>query len=68
MTCERCVVCGRRLVDQNHRCSRSVMSLYRKAERLAALAEDPEEPGIEAIAPKLLRKLRRYGLILEFTC
>jgi len=44
------------------------MSLYRKAERLAALAEDPEEPGIEAIAPKLLRKLRRYGLILEFTC
>ncbi len=68
MTYERCVVCGRRLVGQNHRCSRSVMSLYRKAERLAALADDPEQPGIETIAPKLLRKFRRYGLVLEFTC
>jgi len=44
------------------------MSLYRRAERLAALADAPEEPGIETIAPKLLRKFRRYGLVLEFTC
>ena len=44
------------------------MSLYRKAERLADLAEDPEAPGLDPIAPSLLRKLRRYGLILEFAC
>jgi hypothetical protein len=68
MADERCVVCDRRLIGPVHKCPRSVMALYRKAERLADLADDPEASGIESISPRLLRKFRRYGLILEGAC
>ena len=68
MASERCVVCGRRLGDAGHTCPRSVMALYRKAERLADQADDPGAPGLDPVAPSLLRKFRRYGLIVEFTC
>jgi hypothetical protein len=63
----RCVVCNRRLIDGvNHKCPKSVLALYDEAERLADLADDPEEPGLPPIDPAKLRRFRKHGLILEF--
>jgi hypothetical protein len=64
---ERCVICNRRFDrEHGHKCPKSVLALYDQAERLADLAEDPEEPGLDPIDPRQLRRFRSHGLILEF--
>ena len=63
----RCVVCEERLIDGvKHECPPSVLAIYEEAERLADLAEDPDEPGLDPIPPEKLEQFRAYGLILEF--